>query len=240
MTLKKADKTLSDESPQNFDADAGQALIGHLVSMSKVERDTVLSVTRALTSTLLLKDGFDVPTVIGSATTIYRAYMWGESASHAGNKPDTLVGCQDDLAKLAKSYQALVDQISALRRPSLIALWDANCGPELLSAELTRSLIGIETAMGLAGSVALEQHFVKRRDGRVKGTAASATTDATARIYERLTGQKVGFTRDPASSTITGHWPETLQAVFLALGIESSVAAQVQAYATRKNERKSR
>ena len=62
-------------------------------------------------------------------------------------------------------------------------------------------------------------------------------TEIAASIFEKITRRAPTFTTDPATSYVSGAWPDFLGKVFAAFYIDASVVSQVKAEVkARKSE----
>ena len=167
--------------------------------------------------------------IYGMAKIVASIATSGQIEEMPRNRGASATGSEAELKKFHDNCEKLAEQIETLRQPSISALF----GEGLLLWDLHKALRQAQEATRHAFS-ALEANT---NGGRPKKIQAASVTDICAQLFEDVSGKRPTFTTDTGDSTISGAWPDFLQAVFDALYIDASVASQVRA-ASEKTPKK--
>ena len=155
------------------------------------------------------------------ASHISEAAERGKADERARPIVDDIKGAKAQLEGLQALTRGLVELIQGLDRLTIEALEAEGCDTGSLFYELLGC--GHAAEQAIAG-------FRPQTGGRPPKLQAAQVTDATALAFQRITGRRPTFTTDTGTGLVLpGLWPNTLQAVFTAAGIDASVAAQVKA-----------
>ena len=167
--------------------------------------------------------------IYGMAKIVASIATSGQIEEMPRNRGASATGSEAELKKFHDNCEKLAEQIETLRQPSTSALF----GEGLLLWDLHKALRQAQEATRHAFS-ALEANT---NAGRPKKIQAASVTDICAQLFEEVSRKRPTFTTDTGDSTISGAWPDFLQAVFDALYIDASVASQVRA-ASEKTPKK--
>lgn len=164
--------------------------------------------------------------VEAKARMLYHAAQYGRDEELPRNRPASQKASEDELRKLAALAIKLERHIKKMRQPAVSALYSE--GAHVF--ELARLLEQVQedarrafNSLGVGGSPG----------GAPEKIAAKEVAFLAARTFETVTGQRASFTSDPSTSEVTGDWPEFLAAVYAALHIQASVAAQARALSAK-------
>lgn len=157
-----------------------------------------------------------------AAANICDAAMLGKAEERAQPTVDEIKGAKAQLEGLQALTRNLAELIQGLDRLTIEVMEAEGCDTESLFHELQDG--GYAAVQAIAG-------LRPQRGGRRRKLQAAQVTFATALAFQRITGRRPTFTTSTGSGLVSpGPWPDTLQAVFTAAGIDASVAAQVKAY----------
>lgn len=159
--------------------------------------------------------------VEGKARMLYAVSEGGRDEELPRNRPASQKASDDELRKLAALAEKLERHILSIRQPAVSALYAE--GAHVF--ELVRTLQETQENARHAFS-ALEIEGTP--SGAPKKIEAAEVAFLASRVFEHISGRRATFTTDPGSGKVSGAWPDFLSAVFDALYINASVAAQVR------------
>jgi hypothetical protein len=160
--------------------------------------------------------------VEGRALMLLRASNAGRDEELPRNRPASQKASEDELRKLATLAERLERHILSMRQPAVSALYAE--GAHVF--ELVRALQATQEYARHAFS-ALE--IEDTPSGAPKKIEAAEVAFLASLIFEHISERRATFTTDPLTGKVRGAWPDFLSAVFDALYIDASVAAQVRA-----------
>lgn len=158
----------------------------------------------------------------GYARMIYAVAEGGRNQERPNNRPASQKASEGELRKLAAHAEKLERHIQSMHRPAISALSAEGVRVfELvwLLQELQENARHAFSALEVAGTPS----------GAPKKIEAAEVAFLASRIFEHISGRRATFTTDPLTGKVSGAWPDFLSAVFDALYIDASVAAQVRA-----------
>lgn len=160
--------------------------------------------------------------VEGKARMLYAVSEGGRDEEMPRNRPASQKASEDELRKLAALAERLERHILSMRQPAVSALYAE--GAHVF--ELVRALQETQENARHAFS-GLEVGGTP--SGAPKKIEAAEVAFLASRLFEHISGRRATFTTDPLTGKVRGAWPDFMSAVFDALYIDASVAAQVRA-----------
>ena len=157
------------------------------------------------------------------ALLLLHASEHGRDEARHRNLPASQAAVKQELVKLHESLSKAADLIHLLHRPEAAALFNEGFEPFTVAEQMRELAEGCRIAVGEAVAPQVVKGAKPKHEAR-------AVTDMGATVFEWATGRKPSYTSSPATSEVTGPWPEFLAAVFEALGVKASVGAQVRGW----------
>lgn len=167
-------------------------------------------------------EALEAQDIEGKARMLYSVAQGGRDEEMPRNRPASQKASEGELRKLAALAEKLERHILSMRQPAVSALYTE--GAHVF--ELVRALQETQENARHAFS-ALEVEGTP--SGAPKKIEAAEVAFIASRLFEHISGRRVTFTTDPGTGKVSGAWPDFLFAVFDALYIDASVAAQVRA-----------
>lgn len=160
------------------------------------------------------------------ATLLTAVAEGGKDEEMPSARPATAAASDKELVRLHYLCRKLTDHIETMHEPAISALHAEGGDHRQLVNALQSTVECARHAYGATGAP-------ERLSGRPPKVAAAAVTEIAASIFKQITGRPATFTSDPATSHVSGAWPDFLGKIFSAFMINASVASQVKA---RKSE----
>ncbi|WP_397542052.1 hypothetical protein [Roseovarius salis] len=164
--------------------------------------------------------------VEGKARMLYAVSEGGRDEELPRNRPASQKASEGELRKLAALAERLERHILSMRQPAVSAFYAETARGGRGLFELVRTLQETQDNARHAFS-ALEVESTP--SGAPKKIEAAEVAFLSSRLFEHISGRRATFTTDPLTGKVSGAWPDFLSAVFDALYIDASVAAQVRA-----------
>lgn len=167
-------------------------------------------------------ESLEAADVEGKARILFAVAEGGRDEELPRNRPASQKASEDELRKVAALAARLEAYVQAMHRPALEAL--SGEGPDVTAVARAMQATREQAECALSG---LEVEGTPR--GAPPKVEAGEVTAIAAGVFEHITGRRATFSTDPGTGKVIGEWPAFLSAVFAALFIRASVAAQVRA-----------
>lgn len=174
--------------------------------------------------------GLDAETVGAQARMLLAVSEGGRDEELPRSRPASQKASERELIKLHDLAKKLADHIESMRRPAINAL--SREGAYVF--DITRSLRELEEYARCAfGGFEIEGTV----SGAPRKIEAFEVASIAAGLFENISGRRATYTADKETGEVSGAWPEFLEAVYKALHIRASVAAQVRAVSEKSRQK---